>query len=570
MRHLVRLVRLAFERAPLAFVLGLLASLATALAGIALLGVAGWFITASALAGIAGAGLMFEFFRPSASIRGLAVLRTFGRYGERLITHETTLNFIVGIRERLFYSFARADFGKLARLRSGEMLARLTSDADNLDGLYLRGLLPAFTAVVGLAAIALSLMYVSPLVALGFVGVLALAVLVAVLLVLRAAPRDARLATLALESLRLRAIDLVRGQAELLLAGRLEAHSKTVLDADRRRHLSANRLNLIEIAGNAASLLGAQASILVALLLGASALHQGKIDAPGVVVFVLVAIGASELTAPLVAAALGTGRTLLAARRIAPRLSEPGLIAADPVEFGQPAAEPGMPILQISGLSGRSGQAVDLAVRDFSLAVAARERVALVGPSGSGKSTLLGLIAGTQVVEGGMVLLGGIDVSGMLDGVLREQMVLLPQKSAVFAGSVSDNLRLAQPRATDTELWAALDVAQLAEFIRTLPDGLEHKLQEGGKGLSGGQRRRLALARAVLRRPPVLLMDEPTEGMQEELGLAVLSAVFAALPETAIVFATHRKSEERLANRVIDLAPAGDVTSDRGAITIPI
>lgn len=548
MKDLLPILRLFWRGDRRAFLAGILLSAVTILAGTALLGLSGWFITASAIAGAAGTGLTFDFFRPSAGIRFLAIARTAGRYGERLTSHGATLKFLALLRVRIFRNLAAADFARLGRFRSGEVLARLTSDVDNLDNVYLRLFLPALAGLGSLALITLALCLIDLRLAL-LTGALILAasalmIVAGAVLGLRAARRQ----TLAREAIRLRAIDLSRGQTELLLSAQLGRQREAILHAHERSEEAADRIGLIEAWQSAGLFLTGQAALLLVLALGAPLVVTGRIGAAALAMALLVTFGAIEAVTPLGRGALALGRTLLAAGRLAPLVRDPAPDATPDPRAPMPV-DTGTPLLALQDVSFGWSTGRPIFER-LSLTLSPGERVALAGPSGSGKSTILALAAGIYSPQAGRVLFRGTEQ--VCPG--RNGLGLLPQASALFSGTVAENLRLADPSATDDALWAALEIAGLASRISELPQGLAALLGEGGQGLSGGELRRLALARLIVFSPSVFLLDEPTENMGEELGLAVLERLFAARPHAAFLYATHRESEAGLAHRLVRVA----------------
>jgi len=549
-KNLAVILRLFWRGDRRAFLVGILLSSVTILAGTALLGLSGWFITASAIAGAAGAGLTFDFFRPSAGIRFLAIARTAGRYGERLTSHGATLSFLALLRVRIFRNLAAADFARLGRFRSGEVLARLTSDVDNLDNVYLRLFLPALAGAGSLALITLGLCLVDLRLGLLTGGLILAASAVIVVAGAVLGLREARRQALAREAIRLRAIDLSRGQAELLLAGRLEHQRQTVLDAHERSEKSADRIGLVEAWQSAGLFLAGQAALLLVLALGAPLVASGRIGAAALAMALLAAFGAIEAVTPLGRGALGLGRTLLAAGRLAPLVVDPSPDAATSPALDEPTRE-GIPELALQEVSFGWRRDSPIVSR-FSLVLGRGERLALVGPSGSGKSTVLALAAGIYPPGAGRVLFRGGDVRRF-----KGALGYLPQASALFSGTVAENLRLAAPLATREELWAALEIAGLAPRVAELPEGLASPLGEGGQGFSGGELRRLALARLIIFSPSVFLLDEPTESMGEELGLSILESLFASRPDAAFLYATHREGEARLAHRIIRIGAGG-------------
>ncbi|MFN3461423.1 MAG: ATP-binding cassette domain-containing protein, partial [Oceanibaculum sp.] len=181
------------------------------------------------------------------------------------------------------------------------------------------------------------------------------------------------------------------------------------------------------------------------------------------------------------------------------------------------------------------------------------EIVALVGPSGSGKSTLLGLVAGMHAPSAGRILIGGQPLGSVPEPDLRRTVGLLGQRTELFRDSIAGNLRLARPDADDAALWQALRRAGLESVIRRLPRGLETVLGDEGGGLSGGERRRLALARLILIDPAIWLLDEPTEGLDRALAAAVLDDILAAAAGRIVLLATHRPEEAAKAGRHLRL-----------------
>jgi ATP-binding cassette, subfamily C, bacterial CydC len=550
MRNLLAVLRLFWRGDRRSFLAGIALSAVTTLAGAALLGLSGWFITASAIAGAAGAGLAFDFFRPSAGIRFLAIARTAGRYGERLTSHGATLKFLALLRVRLFRNIAAADFGRLGRFRSGEVLARLTADVDYLDNVYLRLFMPLIAGLATLGLVTLGLSLVDLRLGLATGGLIVVAAALIVGAGARAGLQPARRQALAREAIRLRAIDLSRGQTELLLAGRLGHQREAILEAHERSEEAGERLSRIEAWQAAGLFLTGQAALIAVLAVGAPLVVAGHFGAAALAMALLVAFGAIEAVTPLGRGALALGRTLLAAGRLAPLLGEPKADDRQADIQPRPNAATGIPVLALDGVSfGWTPGRAPILDR-FSLVLMPGERVALTGPSGSGKSTVLALAGGLYPPGAGRVLYRGGEGARLARGGVG----FLPQASALFSDTVAGNLRLADPAATDDDLWRALAIAGLDERVRALPGGLDAALGEGGQGLSGGELRRLALARLVVLAPAVFLLDEPTEGMGGELGLAVLTRLFASHPDAAFLYSTHREEEEALAERSTRIA----------------
>jgi ATP-binding cassette subfamily C protein CydC len=541
---------------------GLALDVATLLAGIALLGLSGWFIAACALAGAGGAGLAFDVFGPSAGIRFLALARTAGRYGERVTSHDATLRFLARLRVALFRGLARQPAGRLARLRGAELLERLTADVEALDGLTLRIVLPLASALLVTAALAGGAMLVHGGAALALAA-LGLAGLAAALAAGWASRRTTRRHALALEALRVRAVDLVRAETDLAVAGSLGRQRASAMDAAERASRAARRLKGIDLLTGAALTLAGALALAGVLLLAAAGYRAGAVTGPAVAALMLVAFAMLEALQPLRRGALSFGRVHLAARRVAPLLGalhpRPGQPQPPRTQDAAEAhtAPTSPPALTFANVTFRYGESPAHILAGFDLDIAPGEHVVLTGPSGSGKSTLLALAAGLVHPTGGAVRLGGRRVPG-LDAPQRARHIgLLTQRTELFADTIAANLRLATPQAPDTALWQALQTACLAERVRALPEGLAARLGEGGIGLSGGEARRLALARLVLLDPAVWLLDEPTAGLDAALAEEVMANVCEAAARATLVVATHRVPCSLGSCRIVSLGAAG-------------
>lgn len=532
LRHLRPVLAFFFAERRYALLGGAVLAAVTVLAGVALLGLSGWFITATALAGLSSAtALAFDVFAPSAGIRLLALGRTASRYGERLVTHDATLRLLASLRERLFRGWAGPGAAHLLLRRPARLLFRLTADIDALDSLYLRVLVPMAAALITALAVALALAPLHPALGLGGGIWLLLAGLGLPILAASRALKPARRRAHASEALRARAIDLVAGQTDLVMAGRLPAQCAALVAADGRQAGSDDALNRIET-GVGIGFGLASALLLSGTLLAVAALAEaGRIGAPVAALGVLIALAALEPFAALRRGALELGRTLFAARRIGPRLAPAG----DAPVAMSPSA-PGL-AARLSGIAVRHQSAALPALAELSLSLRTGETVAVVGPSGAGKSTLLSVIAGETAPDRGRVE--------------ALPATLLTQRTELFQDSLRDNLRLACPAADDGRLLAALASAGLRADIEALPQGLNTRLGENGLGLSGGQARRLTLARLILRDTPLWLLDEPTEGLDGATARDVMGRLLASGEGRCVVIATHVRREAQAADRLI-------------------
>lgn len=549
MRSIWRLVQEQYRQDRRAFGVGVLVSLVPAAAGILLLGVSGWFITTAAVAGLTGAFL--NIFAPSAIIRALAILRTAGRYGERVLTHEATFRFLTRLRDRLFSGFSAS---RRRGERSGRLLNRLTLDIAALDTVYLRLVVPAATA--GLLAIALLVWLATvtaPVLAVGavFLGTWTMLLVVAAT---RADRQAARRADAALEAMRLRSADLVAGRRDLAIYGGLEEATRSVLQAQERlveAETAEERrtVKLVALSGLTGQLF--LAATLAVAVAGSASGAFGPAFAAGLV---LVVMALPETFGQLLPGLARLPRIALAARRTRGLMFETADATADP-SLAPSAPAPGgkNAMLRLEQVRFRYPGAERAVLENLTFEIGAGEVVAITGRSGCGKSTIAGVASRMLSPEAGRVLLKGQDLAGLPEATLRNTVCVLGQRPHLFNDTVSANLRIARPEAGEGELWTALERAALANRIRNGPMGLETVLGEGGLGLSGGEQRRLALARAFLTRADLFILDEMTEGLDRALAGEVLDRFFAFRGQASVLMITHKRCEVQRADRVLDL-----------------
>lgn len=531
---------------------GMALSATVLLAGIGLLGLSGWFITAAGIAGLAGAGILFDVFRPSAGVRFLALGRTAARYGERMLAHDATLRGLARLRVQLLAALAQLPAPRQSALRASEQLNRLTLDVDALDGTALRLFIPVVAGTLAIAIAFAALWYlVDPAIVVWLSASFLPGAGIALALVLARARRPSRSAQLALNAFRMRLVDLLRARSELAVFGRLATQREHVRAAEERMRAAMRRNDRIERTGGFVLSLAETIAAAGALVTAVWLTRSGRTDPALAALGFFATLALAETIVPLRRGLSEYGKMADAARRVARMLQTPELPSRAGVENPRAQLDTGT-VLSLRDIGFRHEGAASPVISGFDLVLRQGEICALTGSSGSGKSTILHIAAGVLIPESGSAELNGLPIGRWDEKELRETVTLLPQRSALLSGTIRDALRLANPDITDADAWEALAAAGLDTVI-SQRGGLESRLGESGSGLSGGESRRLALARALLRRPRLLLLDEPTEGLDQATAETVLAGVRRFLPDSAILIASHRQVEQALADRTIRL-----------------
>jgi ATP-binding cassette subfamily C protein CydC len=514
-------------------VLGAALAVLSSLSGIGLLAVAGYFITSMAVVGAGGAAI--NYYTPSALIRLFAILRTGGRYAERLVTHEATLRMLARLRVWLFARLVPLAPAALGELRSAELFSRLRADVDALEHAYLGVLMPLLVAIV--------VMLVLVLVSLIYLPWLALPLLLLSLFgggllpawALRQGQAPGATVVACNETMRALAADGLRGRAELALYGAEEAHADRFAAVVARQRRAQRRIDRLQALGGAGVMLSAQLAGVCTLLLGLSALRGGLLSGPELVMLALLVPAAFEAVAPLPEAWAQLASTLVSARRVFALADTPVPVP----EPGQPSPSIWQHDLSLRGLRLRYGARGPWVLDGVDLDLPQGRRIALLGASGAGKSSLIGALTRLYPSEGSATL-GGTPLDAWHGDDLRAQIAVVEQRPYLFDASLRDNLRLARPGATAAQLDEAIEQAQLSEYVAGLPQGLRTWVGEDGIRVSGGEARRIAIARALLADPPILLLDEPTEGLDAGTVAQLYAALDAAMSGRSVLLITHR------------------------------
>ncbi len=470
------------------------------------------------------------------AVRAFSVGRGVFRYGERLGTHDVAFRVLGDMRISIYRRLERLAPAGLHAFRSGDLLARLVSDIDSVQDLFIRGIAPPLTAaLIGAGAVTACLLVLVPA-----AGLLAAGLLLgglAVPLISAAADRKARRRTSpARGHLAATIANLLAGSADL------HAFGAEQVGLDRADTADTELTGLARVSAAAAGIgtgLGSLAAGLTlwgVLVLGVAAVGSGTLSRVPLAVLTLTALAAFEAVTGLPAAAQALGHARTSARRICAVLDAP-----DPVRVASlPRPAPRPPVtVSLLGASVRYEPAGPLALDSFDLDLVPGKRVALVGPNGAGKSTVAALLLRFCDLSAGTARLCGHDLASYDADDVRAVIGGCPQDPHIFAGTIAANLRLAKPDATDDDLAEAAARARLLPWIASLPRGLETLVGARGTAISGGERQRIALARALLASPAVLILDEPTASLEAAARQALMADLLAVTAGRATLLITH-------------------------------
>ena len=513
--------------------LGVVLAIITLLASIGLLTLSGWFLSASAVVGVAGL-YSFNYMLPATGVRGAAITRTAGRYFERLVSHDATFRVLQHLRVSTFSKLLPLSPAGLARFRQGELLNRMVADVDTLDHLYLRVISPLIGAFVVIMVVTFGLSFLDVTLALTLGAILLATLFLLPPLFYRAGKPAGEALTAQRGNYRQQLTAWLQGHAELTIFG-AAARAREQLDATENGWQEAQRRQAGLTALSQAVMLLISGVAVIAMLWMASA-GVGESQSPGALIalFVFCALAAFEAMAPVTGAFQHLGQVIASALRVTQITSQ-----APEVVF--PAARQQVQsqvALEISGLSFTYPGQTQTALKDVSLSVQAGQRVAILGRTGCGKSTLLQLLTRAWDAQQGEIRLNSIAIKVFDEASLRAATSVVPQRVHLFSATLRDNLLLASPDASDEQLSAALQQVGLGKLLED--GGLNSWLGEGGRQLSGGELRRMAIARAILHNAPLMLLDEPTEGLDAETERQILDLLSEVTKNKTVLMVTHR------------------------------
>ncbi|ELV8552638.1 cysteine/glutathione ABC transporter ATP-binding protein/permease CydC [Vibrio fluvialis] len=516
--------------------LGMLLAFVTLCASIGLLTLSGWFLSAAAVAGLTIARETFNYMLPGAFVRGFAMGRTAGRWGERVVSHNATFKLLTDLRIFFFEKLAPMIPGRVSNLRDADLLNRLVADIDAMDHVYLRLISPVTVGVLGIAALTTLLCWFDMALGLTLGGVLLVLLFVWPVMFYKLGKRNGAELTQHKAEMRVATLDWLQGYSELTIFG-AESRYRDAIYAAQEKLLANQKVNASFTGLASALLLLANGWTLVLMLWLAADGVNGQAPDPMIALVVFATMASVELLMPIAGAFQHLGQTLTSARR----LNE--IILSEPdVKFpSEETRHSGQFDITFENLTFNYSGGEQPALKDVILTIPAGNKVAIVGQTGSGKSTLIQLLCRYWDAQQGDIRIAGTRLQEWKESDLRAAISVVSQRVDILNGSLRDNLIMAKPTANDNELSAMLERVGLGKLLEA--PGLDAWLGDGGRQLSGGEKRRIGIARAILHDGPILLLDEPTEGLDKQTEQQIMALFKSHFENKTVIFITHRLVE---------------------------
>ncbi|MBB1403021.1 thiol reductant ABC exporter subunit CydC [Pseudoalteromonas sp. SG45-1] len=539
MRNFIRLLKLCAPHYK-AMLLGTFLATITVLANVGLLAISGWFLASMAAAGIAG--VQMNYFTPAGTIRFLAIVRTASRYGERLVTHNATFLLLSEIRTNVFATLSKLNNVDLAMSRSADLVNRLQNDVDALDKFYLNVLLPMLVALLSVPIIMLFMSAYNGNVALiCFTGIILIGVVIPALLSIKLTKNSHKETQLSAQ-LRSELSDTLTGLRELSI---YQARSQQLNKCDELSEQYNQQLFIRHKAlanSDGLSLLVVQLAMLASIVTIVPLVYASSMVNVELAMLSLFVLASFESVLLLPNAFIELPNVLKAAERL---FTLEDKAASTQIESKHVDIDENFSAqnhtLVLNNISYQYGE--QTALTNISFELMPQQKVAIVGRSGSGKTTLVNLLTGLWPLQQGSITLNNqnsvVDLHSLNNDIRANVINILAQQHHIFDGTLSENLRYAAPNATKEQMIEALALAQLSPWFNELKEGLKTRLGTGGRNVSQGQSRRIAIAQALLKNPAILVLDEPTEGLDNQSKQGVMQAIMHVMNNASVLTITH-------------------------------
>ncbi|MWN32749.1 MULTISPECIES: heme ABC transporter ATP-binding protein/permease CydC [unclassified Gilliamella] len=523
--------------------LGLSLSILTLFASVFLLSLSGWFLASTAVVGVAGL-YTFNYMLPAAGVRAAAITRTAARYMQRLVDHNTTFKLLSYLRALAFKKILPLSANQLAQYQKADLLNRFIVDIDALDHLYLKLFSPIVTALVTIGILFIGLANINLPIALTISIILTTTLLVVPVIFYQAGKQLGITLAKQQSEYRLLLVNYLQGQAELTLFNAQSRYRAKLNELESSWLYNQQRQSTLMALSSALVLLIAGFLTLLVLWL----ITQYTLS-PLVALFVFVSLASAEILMPIPGAFIFLGQVLTSATRTTAIFNQ-----KPDVQFttqGQ-LIDLKSAKLQLNNINFSYPNQPFAVLTDFSLTVKAGEHIGLIGKTGGGKSTLLSLITRSWEPNSGEIFINDKPINQLDEPTLRQAIAVVPQVITIFSDSLRHNLLIGNQRATDEQLIAVLHQVELDKLLTT-EQGLNLLLGQGGRSLSGGEIRRIGLARALLHNSPLILMDEPTESLDQQTEQQMIQLIKKTCNGKTLLMVTHRLTDNPLFDRVISM-----------------
>lgn len=535
-----------YKRYLINITIGIILALVTLLASIFLLGLSSWFLAATATVGLAGI-YTFNYMLPAVGVRGAAILRTAARYAERLISHNTTFAILSFLRTLAFKKIMPLSPGQLQHYQKSDLLNRFIADIDNLDHFYLKLLSPFIAALLVTFAVYFSLSYFNKTLSTIIATVFFTTLIFMPPLFYQISKPVGEMLTKQKSEYRKLIISYLQGQSELMIFN-ARSRFRNHLDETETKWLinQKKQATLTSLAQNFVILVIGLLTIAVIWL---SATVTRDNDSPLIAIFVFVCLASSEILTPIVNAFIYLGQVTASAKRITELFNQkPDIIFTrkSKTAITSPFA------ITLKNVVFSYPQQITPALHHISLTIAGKQHVALIGKTGGGKSTLLKLITRWADPQQGTICFDQIPITDFDETTLRQMMAVVPQRIDILSGTLRDNLRIADQSASDEKLIDVICQVGLSKLLGEKA-GLSVWIGENGMTLSGGEIRRIGIARALLHEAPLILMDEPTESLDSETESQIITLISKVYKHKTVLMATHRLIDNQLFDKIYSI-----------------
>lgn len=529
----------------LAALLGVLVSVIASLSSIGLMATSGWFITAMGVAGFTGAVL--NIFIPSAMIRMFALLRTVLRYFDRLFSHDATFKIISVFRLDLFTKAIDLKTQDVAIFKSSDLERRLRSDVDKLELAYLKQFMPIVCAFIVSVIVCSWFLSYDIYIALSMLTIIFLAGILIPIIISLYVKKDVIAISEKANNLNDKASDLTFGLFDLTLMDKTQIFADKFKQEAEVLARSHARLNFAEGLNTAFLQAFTMLIVIAILLIGTPLFMQSKLAANDLIMLAITSMAMFEVITPLSAAFLNLAAVKISAKRVFDLVDN----KAKEENEGLDVLKDKLTTIEFKDVDFAYQGCIKNTLSKVNLKFECNKNYIIKGRSGIGKSTIISLISAIYEPSKGQILANNIDYSNLNKDNLREHLSVATQDLSLFSGNIKNIFTAISPKISDDEIYELLKIVELDEFVKLLPDKLLQFTGNTGILLSGGQARRLCLARALCKKSDFLLLDEPSEGLDLNLEQRIINRILNL--RKGIIMITHKDAGLDLVDEIIKL-----------------